>query len=78
MICCPNCGRDVPLVARKLGPIFTGEYILYYRCTQCEITFKKIHCNAGPPLTAISQEHIIKLPDGADILPAGQKLLGGA
>lgn len=78
MICCPNCGRDVPLVARKLGPIFTSEYILYYRCTQCEITFKKIHCNAGPPLTAVLKEPFIQFPDGTEILSTGKELLGGA
>ncbi len=78
MICCPNCGRDVPLIARKLGPFTTQDYILFYRCIQCEITFRKIHQGKSSPLTAISRESVIKLPDGAEILHAGRKLLGGA
>jgi len=78
MICCPYCGRDVPLIARKLGPFTTQNYILYYRCTQCKITFRKIHQGDSVPLTAVSYELVLNLPDGAEILSASRKLLGGA
>lgn len=78
MIYCYECGKDVPLIARKLGPINTGDNILYYRCTQCGITFRKIQRGGTGPLMAISREAEINLPDGAEILPAGRKLLGGA
>lgn len=78
MICCPKCGRDVPLIARKLGPFTTRDYILYYRCTQCFITFRKIHQGDSVPITAVSNEFLINLPDEAEIFPAGRKLLGGA
>lgn len=78
MIFCYECGRDVPLIARKLGHINTRDNILYYRCTQCMITFRKIQRGGTGPLIAVSKELEINLPDGAEIFPAGRKLLGGA
>jgi len=78
MIYCPGCGRDVPLIARKLGHIYTMEIIFFYRCTQCGITYRKTQRGEDKPITAITKEAVIKLPDGAEIFPAGRKLLGGA
>lgn len=78
MIFCPNCGRDVPVIARKLGQFTTREYILYYRCTQCEITYRKIHQGDSIPVTLVSYEPVLNLPDGAERFSASRKFLGGA
>ena len=78
MIPCPTCGRDLPIIARKLGPFTTQAYIHYYRCIQCELTVRKIHQGGKVPLQAYSYEPVLNLPDGAERISTGKELLGGA